>query len=98
VSPDAVTPQQLATTPGAAPSGADPTTQAAQAGNSGGQASGAVYAARISLDRDYMDVGGKNVKLSPGMTVTAEIKTGNRTILSYLMSSVGRASDAFHER
>jgi hemolysin D len=45
-----------------------------------------VYAARISLDRTEMQIEDKLVSLSPGMAVTAEIKTGERTVLSYLLS------------
>src|SRR5215467_13977376 len=45
-----------------------------------------VYAARISLDRMQMQVEENRVTLSPGMAVTAEIKTGSRTIISYLLS------------
>ena len=44
------------------------------------------YAARISLDRTRMQVEDKMVNLSPGMAVTAEIKTGSRRIISYLLS------------
>jgi hemolysin D len=44
------------------------------------------YAARISLDRAQMQVEDKMVNLSPGMAVTAEIKTGSRRIISYLLS------------
>jgi hemolysin D len=44
------------------------------------------YAARISLDRMQMQVEDKMVNLSPGMAVTAEIKTGSRRIISYLLS------------
>jgi hemolysin D len=40
------------------------------------------YAARISLDRMQMQVEDKMVNLSPGMAVTAEIKTGSRRIIS----------------
>ena len=45
-----------------------------------------VYAARISLDRTQMQVEDKMVNLSPGMAVTAEIKTGSRRIIGYLLS------------
>ena len=45
-----------------------------------------VYAARIALDRTQMQVEENRVTLSPGMAVTAEIKTGSRTIISYLLS------------
>jgi hemolysin D len=44
------------------------------------------YAARISLDRPQMQVEDKMVNLSPGMAVTAEIKTGSRRIIGYLLS------------
>jgi membrane fusion protein, hemolysin D len=44
------------------------------------------YAARISLDRTQIQVEDKRVELSPGMAVTAEIKTGDRRIISYLLS------------
>jgi hemolysin D len=46
------------------------------------------YAARISLDRTQMQVEEKLVNLSMGMAVTAEIKTGSRTVLSYLLSPI----------
>jgi hemolysin D len=57
------------------------------------------YIARISLDRTQMQIGDKMVNLAPGMAVTAEIKTGSRTILSYLLSPLMRyKQDALHER
>ena len=45
-----------------------------------------VYTARISLERDSMEVDGHPIALGPGMAVTAEIKTGSRRIISYLLS------------
>ena len=48
------------------------------------------YAARISVDRAQMQVEDKKVNLSPGMAVTAEIKTGSRRIISYLFSPLVR--------
>jgi hemolysin D len=48
------------------------------------------YSARISLDRTNMRIDDKMVKLSPGMAVTVEIKTGSRMILSYLLSPLSR--------
>jgi hemolysin D len=44
------------------------------------------YAARISLDRTRMQIDENLVDLSPGMAVTAEIKTGSRSVISYLLS------------
>jgi hemolysin D len=48
------------------------------------------YAARISLDRTAMRVDDTLVNLLPGMAVTAEIKTGSRRIISYLLSPLIR--------
>ncbi len=57
------------------------------------------YAARISLDRTDMQVGEKLVKLSPGMAVTVEVKTGSRRIISYLLSPLAKYKrDALRER
>ena len=60
---------------------------------------GSVYVARIALDRDSLDVDGKPTRLQPGMTVSAEIKTGNRRIADYLLSPLSRSTqEAMHER
>jgi membrane fusion protein, hemolysin D len=57
------------------------------------------YSARVSLDRTQMQVEDRLVNLSPGMAVTVEIKTGQRTILSYLLSPLQRyQQDVLHER
>ena len=48
------------------------------------------YSARISLGRTQMQIDNRIVTLSPGMAVTVEIKTGSRTILSYLLSPLLR--------
>jgi hemolysin D len=48
------------------------------------------YAARVSLDRTQMMIEDKLVNLGFGMAVTAEIKTGSRTVLSYLLSPILR--------
>jgi hemolysin D len=49
-----------------------------------------VYAARISLEQMQMEVEDSIVNLSPGMAITAEIKTGSRSIISYLLSPLLR--------
>jgi hemolysin D len=64
--------------------------QGAASGSSEPQGQELVYAARISLDRSRIQVEGRDVQLSPGMAVTAEIKTGSRSVLSYLLSPVMR--------
>ena len=66
---------------------------------SAGKSGEAVYLARISLDRTQMRVDDGTGRLAPGMAVTAEIKTGSRRIISYLLSPLLRyGHDSFHER
>ena len=45
-----------------------------------------VYTARIALTQTQMDIDGRMVNLTPGMAITAEIKTGSRHIIEYLLS------------
>jgi len=57
------------------------------------------YAARVSLDRTQIQVDGGAANLSPGMAVTVEIKTGSRSVMSYLLSPLLRyAHDSLRER
>jgi hemolysin D len=57
------------------------------------------FPAAISLDRDSIDVDGKEVKLSPGMSVTVEIKTGSRRVIDYLLSPLREVvTQSAHER
>ncbi len=57
------------------------------------------YSARVSLDRTQMQVEDHMVSLAPGMAVTVEIKTGQRTILDYLLSPLRRyRQEILHER
>jgi hemolysin D len=73
--------------------------QGAQASSSEPKGQELIYAARISLDRSQMAIDDKRVNLSPGMAVTAEIKTGRRTIMSYLLSPLSRyRHDSMRER
>jgi hemolysin D len=58
-----------------------------------------VYSARISLDRTNMQIDDRIVQLAPGMAVTAEIKTGQRHVIEYLLSPLLRyRHDAARER
>jgi len=47
---------------------------------------GLVYPAKVSLARSVIQVDGKPVKLSPGMAVSAEIKTGTRRLIEFFLS------------
>ncbi len=60
---------------------------------------GAIFPAMLSLGQTGIDVDGKRVNLSPGMNVTAEIKTGRRRVIDYLLSPVQRvANESLGER
>jgi len=60
---------------------------------------GLVYIARIALARETIDRDGEAVALTPGMSATVDIRTGRRSIASYLLGPVARrASEAGHER
>lgn len=57
------------------------------------------YSARVSLDQTQMQVDDRFANLSPGMAVTVEIKTGSRSVLSYLLSPLIRYKhDVMRER
>ena len=45
-----------------------------------------VYAARVSMARSTIQVEDKLVNLSPGMTVSVEIKTGHRRLIEFFLS------------
>ncbi len=65
-----------------------------QAQNTQGNSSGPlVFPVRIDLDRETIRVNGEDVKLSPGMTVMAEIKTGDRRVIEFLLSPLLRIQD-----
>lgn len=61
--------------------------------------SGPVYLARIGLSQDWMMTENGKVDLTPGMAVTAEIQTGERRLISFLLSPlVGHVSESMRER
>ena len=60
---------------------------------------GAIFPATLKLDKTSIDVDGKPIKLAPGMNITAEIKTGQRRVIEYLLSPIQRAgSESLRER
>jgi hemolysin D len=54
---------------------------------------GLVYAARIRLKRRFITVAGKPQPIGPGLAVQAEILTGRRRIIQYLLSPISRTID-----
>lgn len=60
---------------------------------------GWVYPASFNLFETEILVGNKYVQLSPGMTVTAEIKTGKRRMIAYLLAPLQEyQSESLKER
>jgi hemolysin D len=60
---------------------------------------GSYYPATLTLEKKDMLIDGKHIAISPGMNVTAEIKTGKRRIIEFLLSPVQRAgSESLRER
>jgi hemolysin D len=60
------------------------------AGANGGQGGEAVYSVRIKLLQDKIMADGREVALTPGMGVTAEIKVGRRRVIDYILDPVIR--------
>lgn len=60
---------------------------------------GAVFPAILTLASHAIDVDGKSIRLAPGMNITAEIKTGNRRVIEFLLSPVqSHMSESLKER
>jgi hemolysin D len=57
------------------------------------------FVATLQLQNNEMNIDGKRIRISPGMNITAEIKTGQRTLMEYLLSPIERAvSEGMRER
>ena len=54
---------------------------------------GLVYPARVSLDAATIAVNGKEVNISPGMAVTAEVKTNQKRLIEFILSPLLRYKD-----
>ena len=60
---------------------------------------GLIYSARVRMERSSMHVDGTDVRLSPGMAVTVEVKTGKRRVIEYFLSPLIQASsESMRER
>jgi len=49
---------------------------------------GPVFVTRVRLDRATIAIDGRQVPLGAGLGVTADIRTGSRTIMSWLLSPI----------
>ena len=60
---------------------------------------GLVFPARVKLERATLDIDGVEVRLSAGMSLSAEIKTGKRRVIDYLLSPLRQhGSESLRER
>lgn len=60
---------------------------------------GLIFTAQIALPQDRMHIGDRWIRLTPGMAVTAQIKTGKRRLISYVLSPlIQHTRGSFHER
>ncbi|GAA5083102.1 HlyD family type I secretion periplasmic adaptor subunit [Lysobacter panacisoli] len=48
------------------------------------------YPARVRLTQAWIEIDGKRIALAPGLAASAEIKTGDRRIIEYLLSPLSR--------
>lgn len=56
------------------------------------------YRVMVLTDSSTLNVGNKQLPIIPGMIATVEIRTGEKTILDYLLKPVFKAREAFRER
>ncbi|BCB27519.1 HlyD family type I secretion periplasmic adaptor subunit [Sulfurimicrobium lacus] len=60
---------------------------------------GLIYSTRVKLLRDTLQVENKTVRLTPGMVVTVEVKTGMRRVIEYFLSPLIQvSSESLRER
>jgi hemolysin D len=60
---------------------------------------GLVYRARVKMEKAALQIDGITVRLTSGMTLTAEIKTSRRRVIDYLLSPLQKhAEEALRER
>lgn len=56
------------------------------------------YRLMIETDATTLDAGGKHLPILPGMQATVDIRTGEKSILDYLLKPIFKAREAFRER
>jgi hemolysin D len=91
--------RDAATNPNAAPGTAAALAAAQQSGPQGAPPAELAYPAKVTLLQDWILVEGRREKIRAGMRVSAEIKTGDRRVIEYLLSPVMQAvKEAGRER
>ncbi len=64
-----------------------------------GTTNNATFPATLTLSQSSINIDGKQVRLTPGMNLTAEIKTGQRRVIEYLLSPIQQAgNESLRER
>ena len=56
------------------------------------------YRVLVLTDSSALQAGGKTLPILPGMVATVDIRTGEKTILDYLLKPIFKAREAFRER
>ena len=60
---------------------------------------GLIYSTRVKLNKDTLQVENKTLRLTPGMAVTVEVKTGKRRVIEYFLSPLMQySSESLRER
>ena len=60
---------------------------------------GLIYSVKVALDKRTLDVDGRPVGLTPGMSSTVDIKTGTRRVIEYVLSPlIQHGQESLHER
>lgn len=56
------------------------------------------YRVLVLTDKNALHAGGKDLPIIPGMVASVDIRTGEKTVLDYLLKPVLKAREAFRER
>ncbi|KRG62897.1 hemolysin secretion protein D [Stenotrophomonas humi] len=56
------------------------------------------YRVLVLTERSALQAGGKELPIIPGMVASVEIRTGEKTVLEYLLKPIFKAREAFRER
>ena len=60
---------------------------------------GAIFPATLAITQTHLNIEDKRIGLAPGMNLTAEIKTGKRRVIDFLVNPVRRtANESLRER
>ncbi len=63
-----------------------------------GRADDTYYRVLVLTEKSALQAGGKELPIIPGMVASVEIRTGEKSVLDYLLKPVLKAREAFRER